>query len=83
MVHPWLFAPMVPLYGLVRVAVATASVGAGDLVQAVGLQAGSTAASHLVVQDCVVRSCSPGLARATDGRVHASGRAWRQGGAPA
>lgn len=54
---------------IVRVAVATVSVGIGNLIYKIGLQAGATAAGLLVVQACVVISLSAATNLAVDGHI--------------
>jgi drug/metabolite transporter (DMT)-like permease len=57
---------------LVRVLVATASVGVGNFVYKYGLRAGSTPASMVVAQAIVVVSCSTAFAGAVDRRIRPS-----------
>jgi drug/metabolite transporter (DMT)-like permease len=65
---------------LARVAVATACVGVANLIYKVGLRAGATAGSLLVVQTCVATSLGLAIVRLTDGRIAVPPAAWRHAG---
>jgi drug/metabolite transporter (DMT)-like permease len=61
------------LSSLVRVVVATAAVGIGNFIYTMGLRAGATPASIIIVQAAVVVSLSTIFVRVVDGRIRPSG----------
>jgi drug/metabolite transporter (DMT)-like permease len=62
---------------LVRVLIAAASVGVGNVIYKFGLRAGATPASLIVVQGCVVVILSTALVAVTDRRIRSPGVALR------